>query len=151
MANVKISDLTPTTTLQSTDLLIISSDNGAGYDTRSITASMLESAGKKVFISKLKQSSTSAPVLTQIQDDFGDTYATSYSGVGTYEVTGFNNELDNDCEIYINVNILTQGHHVRTSVGAINSLSIFTYDETDVLSDGILDWDNVFLKVIKYL
>ena len=152
MANVKISDLTPTTTLQSTDLLIISSDNGAGYDTRSITAGMLESAGKKRFICKMNQSGTSAPnILTIFQDDFNDTYTTNYVGVGTYELIGFNSELDDDCEIEINANVLSSTHFVELVYSATNKLLIRTYDSSYTLVNNVFSSDNIFFKVTKYL
>lgn len=152
MANVKISDLTPTITLQSTDLLIISSDNGAGYDTRSITAAMLESAGKKRFICKMNQAGTSAPnILTIFQDDFNDTYTTNYVGVGTYELIGFNSELDDDCEIEINSNVLSSTHFVELSYSAADTLIIRTYDNTYNLVNNVFSSDNIFFKVTKYL
>lgn len=152
MANVKISDLTPTTFLQTTDLLVIAQDNGVDYDTRSIPASLLESAGKKRFICKMNQSGTSAPnILTIFQDDFNDTYTTNYVGVGTYELIGFNSELDDDCEIEINSNVLSSTHFVELAYSASNKLLIRTYDSSYTLVNNVFSSDNIFFKVTKYL
>jgi len=152
MANVKISDLTPTTTLQSTDLLIISSDNGAGYDTRSITASMLESAGKKKFICTLSQAGTSAPnIINTYQDDFNDTYTTNYVSVGSYELIGFNSELNDDCELEITANVLSAIHTVELIYTAADTLLIRTYDSSFTLVDNVLSSNNIFIKVTKHI
>ena len=151
MANVKISDLTPTTTLQSTDLLIISSDNGAGYDTRSITASMLESAGKKRYITLISQSGTSAPSLTTYTDEFTGGVIASYISTGIYELVGFNSDLALDCELQINTEVILPTYSVQLIITAADTLEIRTYDATNTLSDSILNSNNIFLKITKYL
>jgi len=151
MANVKISDLTQATALQETDLLIIAQDNGITYDSRSLPASLLESAGKKVFISKIKQLGVVEPILDIIQDGFNDTYTTNYVGVGEYEIVGFNNELSYACEITLNTVVLNPLYKVRMYFSTGDTLTIKTYDATNTLANNILNTDDIFLKVIKYL
>ena len=151
MANVKISDLTTTTTLQNTDLLIISSDNGAGYDTRSITAGMLESAGKKRYITLISQSGISAPSLTTYKDDFTGGVVASYISTGVYELVGFNSELALDCELQINTEVITPTYSVQLIITGVDTLEIRTYDATNTLSNSILNSNNIFLKITKYL
>ncbi len=153
MANVKISDLTPTTYLQTTDLLVIAQDNGVDYDTRSIPASLLESAGKKRFICDITQSGTSAPSIGSniYKDDFGGIYTTNYVSVGVYEVLGFNSELGLDCELEINSEAITPTHSIYLVNTAANTLEIRTYDATNTLTDCILNGNNIVLKVTRYL
>ena len=151
MANVKISDLTPTTTLQSTDLLIISSDNGAGYDTRSIEASYLESAGKKRYIANIVQSGGTAPSLTTYRDEFTGGVIASYISAGVYELVGFNSDLALDCEVEMNTEVIVPTYSVHLIITAADTLEIRTYDATNTLSDSILNGNNIFLKITKYL
>ena len=151
MANVKISDLTPTTFLQTTDLLVIAQDNGVNYDTRSIPASLLESAGKKRFICLISQSGITAPSISVFTDDFTGGYVASYMSVGVYEIVGFNSELGLDCEIEMNTEVIVPTYSVHLIYTAVDTLEIRTYDATNTLSDGILNGNNIFLKVTKYI
>jgi hypothetical protein len=153
MANVKISDLTPTTFLQTTDLLVIAQDNGVDYDTRSLPASLIESASKRVFICDITQSGVSAPSIGSniYRDNFGGFYSTNYVSVGVYEILGFNSELGLDCEFEINSEVITPTHSIYLVYTAANTLEIRTYDATNTLTDGILSGNNIVLKVTRYL
>jgi hypothetical protein len=151
MANVKISDLTQATGLQTTDLLLISQDDGiGGYDTKSIEASLLEGSGRKMFIAKVKQLLTAPPTITIIKDSFNGTYTTSYLSTGEFEIVGFDTDLSTDCEITLNTVVLNPLYKVQLTATSADTITIKTYDASNTLANSILNGDDIFIKVTKY-
>lgn len=147
----KFSEFPQATSLTDQDLLLISQWDGvSAYETKYITANLAESVDKKEFIAMIEQSGVSAPLLTVIKDDFGDTYSTSYTSVGNYEIIGFNGELLGDEEIYVNVNNIPVTTFVRTSAAGTNSVGIVTTDNTATSLDAVLA-PNTYIRVTKYL
>lgn len=146
-----ISEETQATSLTKNDLLLISQWDGvSAYNSRFITADLCESVDKKIFIASIEQSGVSAPLITVIKDDFGDTYSTSYVSAGNYEISGFNGELLGDEEIIVNVNNLPVTYFLRTSAVGTNSISITTTDISGTATDAVI-FVNTYIKVIKYL
>ena len=147
----KFSEFPQATSLTNNDLLLISQFDGlSAYETKYITANLSESVNKKEFIGRIEQTSTNAPVLTVIKDDFHDTYTTSYNGVGLYSILGFNNELTGDEEITVNLNNLQFGIHLRTQFLSLNTIDISTMDYLGNLQDGVILYPT-YIHVIQHL
>jgi hypothetical protein len=139
------------TDLTNDDLLLISQWDGfSSYVTKYVTANLCESVSKKEFIAMIEQTGTSAPTITIIKDDFNDTYTSLYSAVGSYEISGFNNELLGDEEIYVNTNNLQIGTFIRTTGAATNVVYIDTADSSFAPSDNVIS-ANTYIRVTKYL
>lgn len=139
------------TSLTNDDLLLISQWDGvSAYETKYIKANLAESVDKKEFIAMIEQTGVTAPTITVIKDDFNDTYSTSYTTVGRYEISGFNGELLGDEEIYINVNNLPLTYFVRTSNISSTNVEIVTSDNAGILVDAVLSV-NTYIRITKYL
>jgi len=147
----KFSEFTQATNLTDQDLLLISQYDGvSAYETKYITANLAESVSKKEFIARIDQSGVTAPNITVIKDDFGDTYTTVYSSTGDYVLQGFNSELTSDVEIYINTNNLNAGEYVKTFYNAVNEVKIQTFDNGLSAADSVLI-AGTYIHVIQYL
>jgi hypothetical protein len=147
----KFSEFPQATNLTDSDLLLISQYDGvSAYETKYITANLAESVSKREFIARIDQAGTTAPNITVIKDDFGDTYATVYNAVGDYEITGFNNELTGDEEIYLNNNHIPLTYFVQTTHLGANRIGILTSDNTGTLQNSVLVYPT-YIRVTKYL
>jgi hypothetical protein len=147
----KFSEFPQAATLSDNDLLLISQFDGvSAYETKYITANLAESVSKREFIARIDQAGITAPNITVIKDDFGDTYATVYNAVGDYDITGFNGELTGDEEIYLNTNNLPLTNFARTTPITANRINITTSDSTGTLQNGVLVYPT-YIRVTKYL
>jgi len=147
----KFSEFPQATTLTDSDLLLISQYDGvSAYETKYITANLTESVSKKEFIAMIEQTGVAAPTITVIKDDFGDTYTSVYNSVGNYDIQGFNGELLQDEEIYVNTNNLPLSYCLRTLAVGTNSINIATSDNGATLVDGVIPV-NTYIRVTKYL
>lgn len=147
----KFSEFPQATSLTNDDLLLISQWDGvSAYETKFIQAGLSESVDKKEFIARIEQTSTSAPTITVIKDDFNDTYTTAYNSTGNYDIIGFNNELTGDEEIYINMNNIPVGFWVQTFYSAPDMINIVASDISSFPQDGIIPYAT-YIRVTKYL
>jgi hypothetical protein len=147
----KFSEFPQATNLTDSDLLLISQYDGvSAYETKYITANLAESVSKKELIASIEQTGVSAPTITVIKDDFGDTYSTLYVGVGSYEISGFNGELTGDEEISVNVNNLPLSVFMRTGNVSTTNIYINTSDVSTTLIDGVIP-NATYIRVTKYL
>lgn len=147
----KFSEFPQAITLTDSDLLLISQYDGvSAYETKYITANLAESVSKREFIAKIDQAGITAPNITVIKDDFGDTYATVINAQGDYEITGFNGDLSGDEEIYINTNHIPLTYFVQTLHLGANAIGILTSDITGVLQNDVLVYP-IYVRVTKYL
>lgn len=147
----KFSEFPQATNLTDSDLLLISQYDGvSAYETKYITANLAESVSKKEFIASIEQTGVSAPTITVIKDDFGDTYSSSYTSVGSYEISGFNGELTGDEEISVNVNNLPLSVFMRTGNVSTTNIYINTSDVSTTLIDGAIP-NATYIRVTKYL
>ena len=147
----RFSEFTQATSLTDNDLLLISQWDGvSAYETKYITANLAESVDKKEFIARIEQTGVTAPIITVIKDDFGDTYTTVYNGLGDYAIQGFNSELTSDEEIYVNTNNLQAGNFVKTTPQAVNEINIETFNTALNPADGVLI-NPTYIRVTLYL
>ena len=148
----KFSEFTQATSLTNADLLLISQWDGvSAYETKYITANLAESVDKKEFIARIQQTGTSAPTITIIKDDFGDTYTTAYMSAGIYELTGFDSSLNGDEEMYVNEASLYEGSRVTLSNNSADTIGIKSYDDTLTAANDLIGFASAtYLHVIQY-
>ena len=154
MTEKKISEFATETTLQSTDLLLISQDDGVGgYLTKNVTAQTVKEFAQgnsyqevKIFF---KQTGTGTPSISGIIDDFGLTLTAARSSVGTYSISGFAGNLAGNYEIYVNTNMMTPQGQITTKPTTTSDLAVKTYFN-GTLTDGIADIDGLTITLKIY-
>jgi hypothetical protein len=148
MANKKISELTPkASTLEDTDLLMISDYNGATYDTKYVTGANVRPY--KVYLAVINQSGTGAPSSSWNYDEFSTTLTWARTAVGSYTLTSSGTEFAN-LKTYVQI---TTGNSVLGWIGVVRTstsvLTFKTYDGTQTLADSVLSSAQLEIKIIK--
>lgn len=148
MANKKISELTPkASTLEDTDLLMISDYNGATYDTKYVTGANVRPY--KVYLAVINQSGTGAPSSSWNYDEFSTTLTWARTGVGSYTLTSSGTEFAN-LKTYVQI---TTGNSILGWIGVVRTstsvLTFKTYDGTQTLADSVLSSAQLEIKIIK--
>lgn len=154
MTEKRLSEFATETSLQATDLLLISQDDGVGgYVTKNVTAETVKNYTQgnsykevKIFF---KQLSTSTPSISGIIDDFGLTLTASRLGVGDYTVSGYASNIAGNYEIYVNTNMITGSAQLVTKVTSTSTIEIKTYN-AGVLTDGIAGVDGITITLKVY-
>lgn len=112
--------------------------NGSGI----ITVGNGYSVQPRVYKALISQSSTSAPVLTELVNTFGITPATVYGGVGTYTITGFTGLVTGLIEL--NLTVANNGSGTKVGgIGGVTSTNIIVLNtySSGALSNDILSND----------
>lgn len=152
MAIKKISEFDETIELAFSDYVITSWFDGVDYISKKARIENLFAAGTKTYKGFISQTSTNAPLLTDVYNNYEDpSFTTNYIGVGEYSLDGFAGALGTSTHIRINTNALSYGEHIKTEVTGGDQLKIYTYDNAGTLTNAIMDIDGLFIEVITYL
>jgi len=148
MANKKISELTAkASTLEDSDLIMVSDYNGSTYDTKSVTGANIRPY--KIYCALVTQSGTSAPSNASTYDEFSTTLTWARTGVGTYTLTSSGTEFTN-LKTFIQFTLgNSNGGYIRVVRTSTSVLTIVTMDTTAANSDNILTNSQLEIKIIK--
>lgn len=151
MANKKISELTPkASVLEDSDLIMISDYNGSTYDSKYVTGS--EVRPFKTILFNVSQSGTSAPTKNwSYESESTQTYTLARTSAGTYTLTA-SSAVFTASKTFINIS--HGGSGSGANIGAYRTsttvITFYTSDSTTAtLTDSILDFANIEIKIIK--
>lgn len=154
MTEKKISEFTTAASLQASDLLFISQDDGVGgYVSKNVTAQTVKdfaqgNSYKEVKI-YFKQTGTGTPSISGLIDDYGLTLTASRLGVGSYEISGWSSHIAGNYEITVNTNMITPSAQITTKPTSTSVLAVKTY-LSGTLTDGIADIDGLTITLKVY-
>jgi hypothetical protein len=147
-----ISEFPQANNVNNLDLVLISQEDSGNYISKYAESSALRSIGAYTFVCGIDQNGTNAPNLTDNFNNYGSAPSANYVGVGTYEITNFDNLLSvTSTHIEINLNALDNvDYQIRTSVTDDNTIQILTSD-SGALSDDVMNVNGLYLKVTTYI
>jgi hypothetical protein len=150
MAVKKISEFPQANNVNNLDLVLISQEDSGNYESKYVEGSALRSIGAYTFVCGIDQAGTSAPNLTDNFNNYGSAPVATYIGVGEYEISGFDNLLNANTHIEINLNVLSHNDHIKTDYTDDNTIRIRT-TSSGAATDGVMNLNGLYLKVTTYI
>lgn len=147
----KISELTSkTTSISHTDIFVCSQLSDGVYTSKKINGAQM--FPYKIYTTTLSQSSTSNPTVSGTFNQLTSTMTWLRSSAGTYTIQCSANEFSaSNTYVYITLSGTSNlGSYVRYTRDSVSTITIYTYNSSDTLTDGILNNASFEIKVINY-
>jgi hypothetical protein len=146
----KISELTSkTTSISHTDIFVCSQLSDGVYTSKKINGAQM--FPYKIYTTTLSQSSTSNPTVSGTFNQLTSTMTWLRSSAGTYTIQCSANEFTGST--YVNITLSgtsNLGAYVRYTIDSISTITIYTYNSSNTLTDGVLNNASFEIKVINY-
>ena len=146
----KISELTAkTTSISHTDIFVCSQLSDGVYTSKKINGAQI--FPYKIYTTTLSQSSTSNPTVSGTFNQLTSTMTWLRSSAGTYTIQCSANEFTGST--YVNITLSgtsNLGAYVRYTIDSISTITIYTYNSSNTLTDGVLNNASFEIKVINY-
>ncbi|CAB4148410.1 hypothetical protein UFOVP523_1 [uncultured Caudovirales phage] len=144
----RISELTAKSgIIEDTDLLVISDYNGATYDTKKVTGAQLKPY--KNYLANITQVTTGDPNINASYSDLSGNLTFTRNATGTYYITNSVAEFTAFKTLVFHTSGLTPFVRFQYQVSSTTLIILYTYNSSDVLTDGLLNASSLEIKIIK--